>query len=729
MRLVSTISPIFSTINNPWHQCIAWESPIRNSVSVLCSFCTQKALYSVDMSTSNPLLSQDFLIPFDQIRPEYVTEAVDHVIADANKRIEHLAALQVTENTEQAEQFMPLLDQLTEQIDSVSTLVYHLSSVLNSPEWQAVKEENIPKYSEFYTNLSLHTGLWQTLKSFAQTDTAQKLDPVRARHLKLTIEDFQRSGADLPQDKKERLRELNTELAQTTNQYGVNVLEATAAYDLYVSTEQLDGVPERIKESTRLAAEAAEKEGHRLTLHFPVSGPVLTYAHDRKLRQTLWEAENRLGTQDERDNRPLVSKILRLRREQAQLLGFEHFADYVLQERMAGTGQKALQFENRLEEQTRPAFEREKAELEAFYLEEAGADAPAMEPWDVAYWAEKQRQAKYDFDAEVLRPYFPMEQVLRGLFELCRRVFGITVSESEAPVWHPEVKYYDIHDDQGVHLASFYTDWFPRDSKRSGAWMNAFKTGGPCPDGGFSPHIGVMCGNMTAPSGNTPALLSLDEVETVFHEFGHLLHHALSRVEVRSLSGTSVPWDFVELPSQFMENWVTERESLDLIAKHYQTDECIPDELYERMIAAKNYRAASFAMRQYSFGLTDLCLHIQFDPADDTDPITYAHEIMQRFSPVPLPKGYAMVARFGHLFSSPVGYGAGYYSYKWAEVLDADAFSRFANEGLFSREVGQSYLDSILSKGNSQDPAELFRNFMGRDPDSEALLRRSGLLT
>uniref|UniRef100_UPI002869AC12 M3 family metallopeptidase n=1 Tax=Deinococcus sp. TaxID=47478 RepID=UPI002869AC12 len=345
---------------------------------------------------------------------------------------------------------------------------------------------------------------------------------------------------------------------------------------------------------------------------------------------------------------------------------------------------------------------------------------------------EKQRQAKYDFDEEQLRPYFPLDGVLQGLFDITTRVFGVTVKAAQAPGWHPDVRYYDIHDEAGVHVASFYTDWFPRDTKRGGAWMNAFFTGGPR-EGGVEPHLGLMCGNMTPPltgtdGSDTPALLSISEVETVFHEFGHLLHHALSRVPVKSLAGTSVAWDFVELPSQIMENWVMEREALDLFGRHYQTGERIPDDLFGRMIAARNYRSANHSMRQYSFGLTDLTLHALYDPTGDSDPIKTARDVMARFYPYPLPDDYAMIASFGHLFSSPVGYGAGYYSYKWAEVLDADAFTRFAKEGIFNRETGRAFVDAVLSRGNSEDPAELYREFMGRDPDPDALLRRSGIL-
>jgi oligopeptidase A len=685
------------------------------------------------VQSENPLLNVGFRIPFDQIRPEHAESAVDTLLAQTQARLETLARAGERDYAD----FMADLDTLTEQLDTVRVIVGHLDSVVTSPDWQAAKRAILPKVTEFYTQLSLHPGLWAALKGFAETEAGRALDPVRARHLKVTIDEFRREGADLPADKKARLLEVNTRLADVTNDFSKNVLDATAAYELYVPTERLAGVPERVREASRRDAEAHGQAGHRLTLHQPVVEPALTYADDRELRRELWLAQNALGVQAGRDNRPLVAEILRLRREQAGLLGFRDFADYVLEDRMAGGGDRALTFERDLEARVRPFYERENAELEAFYREQAGADAPALEAWDLSYWAEKQRQAKYSFDEEALRPYFALDGVLAGLFEIVRRVFGITVKEAQAPGWHPEVRYYDIHDDGadgkgGTHVASFYTDWFPRDTKRAGAWMNAFVTGGPreAASGGRSvePHLGLMCGNMTPPSGDTPALLSIREVETVFHEFGHLLHHALSTVEVRSLSGTRVAWDFVELPSQIMENWVMEREALDLFARHYQTGERLPDALFERMIAARNYRAANATMRQLSFGTADLSLHVEFDPdAPGADPTAQAREIMARFYPFPLSEDYARIAQFSHLFSSPVGYGAGYYSYKWAEVLDADAFSRFANEGIFNRETGRAYVNSILSKGNSADAAQLYRDFMGRDPDAEALLRRVGL--
>jgi oligopeptidase A len=351
-----------------------------------------------------------------------------------------------------------------------------------------------------------------------------------------------------------------------------------------------------------------------------------------------------------------------------------------------------------------------------------------MQPWDVAFWAERQRRARYDLDPEALRPYFPLPGVMAGLFDLVHSLYGIKVTEREEPGrWNDVVRYYEVHDEDGAHLGSFYADWHPRESKRGGAWMNHVITGGPRADGSFAPHLGLVCGNLTPPIGDRPALLTHDEVQTVFHEFGHLLHHLLSRVEVKGLAGTNVAWDFVELPSQLHENFTWERAALDRFARHVDTGERLPDALFAKMIAARRFRAATAQHRQLSFALVDLLLHTRFDPAKDGDAVEWANERLLPFQPVAPPAGTAMIASFLHLFGSSVGYAAGYYSYKWAEVLDADAFSRFATEGVTSRVVGRAFRDAILAQGDAKDPAELFVQFLGRPPDPSALLRRVGL--
>lgn len=671
----------------------------------------------------NPLLDTSFLIAFDRIRPEHVAQATDVLIGEARAELERLA--QAPETGFRG--FLERLDSLTARLSTLQTTVGHLDGVVSDAHWRAAKGEMLPLVSAFYTDLGMHAGLYAALRAYAATEEARSLDPVRARFLQISLDDFRRGGAELPADQQARLKALNIELSEVTSRYGSNTMDGVSAFELHVPAERLSGVPERVRQATRVAD--GEHAGlHRLTLHAPTYLPVMTYADDSALREELYRAYNAVGIGAGRDNAELLPRILALRQEKAELLGSANYADYLLEDRMAGTGARAMAFQTDLTGRTQPAFERENAELEAFYREQAGGDAPALAAWDVPYWAEKQRQALYALDEEELRPYFEIGSVLTGLFEVARRVFGVTVQEAQAPVWHPEVKFYEMRTEDGTHVASFYTDWFPRDSKRGGAWMNGFRVGGPNESGsGFTPHLGLMCGNMTPPASDSgTALLSHSEVGTVFHEFGHLLHFSLSVVPVRQLAGTNVAWDFVELPSKLMENWTWNRETLDLFARHHQTGEALPGELYARMIRARNFRAANFAMRQYSFGIVDLSLHTRYTPADG-DVLTYARELSARFQPVPPLPDDARIANFGHLFSSPVGYAAGYYSYKWAEVLDADAFTRFEQEGVLNRQTGHDFVDAVLSRGNSAPPTQLFEQFMGRAPDPEALLRRSGL--
>jgi oligopeptidase A len=504
------------------------------------------------------------------------------------------------------------------------------------------------------------------------------------------------------------------------------VLDSTNAFELVIrDPARLAGLPESAIGAARASAESKglEQPAWRFTLQGPSYTALMTYLDDASIRRQVYEAFIRRATEEGRDNRPLIRRILQLRREKANLLGFRDFADLVLEDRMAHKGDRAREFLVDLQRKTEAHFRRENEELAAF------AGKGELAPWDIGYYAEKQRAALYEFDEEALRPYFPLASVVSGMFEIVRRLYGVRVIEkSGVPAWDAAVKYYEIRDDATDELyGAFYADWYPRENKRGGAWMDAFITGVPS-EGRFSPHAGLICGNLTPPLGDKPATLTHREVQTVFHEFGHLLHHCLSRVEVRSLSGANVAWDFVELPSQIMENWTWEREALDLFARHYQTGAPIPDGLYDRMIRARNFRAANAQMRQLGFGFVDLALHREFSPAGG-DVIAFAREILQSFSPARLPEDYAMIAGFTHLFANPVGYGAGYYSYKWAEVLDADAFTMFRQQGIFSREAGQRFRANILSKGDSEDPAVLYRGFIGRDPDPNALLERSGLLT
>jgi oligopeptidase A len=392
---------------------------------------------------------------------------------------------------------------------------------------------------------------------------------------------------------------------------------------------------------------------------------------------------------------------------------------------MVKTGQVAQDFVTELQGHAAAVAAEEHSALQGFREGLEGSNSPTIQAWDLAYYAEKQRLAEYDFDSEALRPYLSVDRVFEGLFELLNRLYGIEIVEiDDLPTWHPSVRTFALEED-GARTGLFYVDLFPRVGKRGGAWMYPLSIGDPAAG---IPHVGVVCGNMTPPSENGPALLRHREVETLFHEFGHLMHHLLTRVEVQSLAGTSVAWDFVELPSQIMENWCWERAALDIFARHHETDAPIPEALFEKMTRARTFRGGYQTMRQLGFAAVDLALHRDYDPTTDGDVLPYARAVASTFQPTPMLDDYAMITGFLHLFSSPVGYAAGYYSYKWAEVLEADAFSRFAEEGLFSREVGQAFRETILERGDSRDPMELFVDFMGREPDQKALLVRSGLV-
>ncbi len=674
---------------------------------------------------TNPLLRMEFRIPFDRIRAEHVEPAMAELLRDARAKLAQLAADGVPRTYDNT---MRALDGFTEPLDWAMAVVRHLESVATYPELRAAFNAVQGDVSAFYTGIPLDAGLWTGLKSFAATGEAASLRGERRRYLDKTIDTFRRHGADLDAAGKKRLEEIDVELTKVTTKFGENVLDSTNAFELVLTDEtELAGLPPSAVDNARQSALRKEREGWRFTLHAPDYLALMTYLDRADIRRQVYEAFAVRATEAARDNRPLVVRILELRRQKAALLGYANFADLVLDDRMAHNGEHALAFLEDLKAKTVRRFQEENRELLEFRRSLEGPDAPELAPWDVGYYAEKQRAALYDFDEEALRPYFPTERVVAGLFDLVGRLYGIRVEEQAGvPTWDPQVKYYAVRDENDDALGGFYADWYPRENKRGGAWMDSLITGGPHPDG-FHPHLGLICGNLTPPIGDRPALLTHREVETIFHEFGHLLHHLLSRCETRSLAGTSVAWDFVELPSQIMENWCWERAALDLFARHWQTGDPIPEDLFAKMKRARTFRAANGQMRQLGFGFIDLSLHIRYQAGRDVDPVDYTRAILQEFSPAPLPPYHAMIAAFTHLFAGPVGYGAGYYSYKWAEVLDADAFTRFQAEGVFSRTVGDAFRREILSRGDSDDPAELYRRFMGRDPDPSALLVRSGL--
>jgi oligopeptidase A len=683
---------------------------------------------------ANPLLSEEFRIPFHRIGAEHVEPGIRRALADAQAEVDAVASDRSLPTWERT---VERLDRATERLARRVAPASHLVAVAETPELREAYNAVLPEMSAFWSRLPLNQALWGRIRAFAETEEAARLTGLRRRHLDKTMQEFRRAGADLPEESRKRLEAIRIELARLQQKFSENVLDATAAYERLVDDERrLSGVPDAARRRARRKALDKDLEGWLLTLDYPSVEPILKYCDDRELRREIHEAYATRCRDGEHDNRPLVARILRLREELADLLGYASFPDYKLEDRMARTGARAIAFERDMTDRTRPYWERDVAELRV-HASTLGLDG--VEPWDVAYVTEKLRKERYDIDDEVLRPYFPLDRVLAGLFEIVRRTFGFRVEErSIEEVWHPEVRYYEISGEDGTHLGSFYTDWFPRKEKRQGAWMNDFITGGPRTDG-FAPHLGTICGNFTPPDGDAPALLTHREVETTFHEFGHLLHHCTSRVDIPGRAGINVAWDWVELPSQLMENWCWEREALDLFARHHETGERFPDELFRRMVAARRYMGGWAQMRQLSFGTVDLALHDELapklrseaadDPTDGLDEaqgaevMAFTRDRLLGFSPDDRFADLHPITSFTHLFSG--GYASGYYSYLWSEVLDADVFTRFRAEGIFNRATGQSYVDSILSRGDSDEPDRLFREFMGRDPDPTALLERN----
>ncbi len=702
--------------------------------------------------SDHPYLEDAFYVLWSRLTPDRVKPDITKALREAGERLDAIAARPRAELT--FENTLLALDEATEGLGEAWGRVSHLISVCDSPPLREAYTEMLPAVSEFFARIPLNQDLWDAIKAYGETAGARELTGVRRRFLEETVTDFRQAGADLPAEKKARLEQIESELSSLTRKFSENVLDATNAWELVIDDrEQLRGLPETALEAAR---HNALEKGHgsesdprwRFTLHMPSLEPFMTYLEDDDLRRRMWEASTAVGAREPHDNTGLVDQILALREEKAKLLGRESFAALVLERRMAKSDERVFGFIDDLHRRSREAFEKENRELEDFRGGALGEASVPLEPWELLYWSEKQRRDRYAFDEEDLRPYFPIDRVIGGLFEIAERVFEVRIEERETvcpepgsspgasaageggpvEVWHPEVRFYDLRDRDGRHRGSFYADWHPRESKRGGAWMNPLRTGGVTAAGERRPHLGLICGNLTPSVAGKTALLTHREVETIFHEFGHLLHHLLGEVEIKSLNGTNVAWDFVELPSQIMENWCWDRESLNCFARHHETGAPIPDELFSKMVAARNYRSANAMMRQLSFGRLDLELHARYPRYAGGDLEEALRRLLRDFVPptrTPLP---TIARRFSHLFSSPTGYAAGYYSYKWAEGLDADAFTRFQTEGILNPKVGREFVDRILSRGNAEDPLKLYVDFMGREPDLLALLKRSGLV-
>ena len=673
---------------------------------------------------SNPLLRIPFDVPFESIRAEHVEPAIDQLIAEARAQLDAIVSV---EGPRTYANTLGALEDATDALGVAVTIVAHLESVATTTELREAYNQARPKASELWSSIPLDSGLYAALEAYSKTDDARALDPVRARLLKKTLDEFRRHGAQLGAADKARLQEIDVELTRKTTSFAQNVLDETNDYELILTDEaQLAGLPESEREAALESARAKNKKGWRFTLHAPSFVAVMTYLDDAGIREAMWRAYNTRATRGMRDNRELILEVLKLRREKARLLGYADFADLVLADRMAKDGKTASDFVDDLRARTVAAFEEEKRELQAFRDELEGEDAAPIRPWDVGYYSEKLRKARFDFDEEEMKPYFPVDSVLKGLFSLASTLYGIEVRERPAQAWDENVRTYGIYEG-GVLRSAFYVDLYPRENKRDGAWMNGLIYGGSLEGNG--PHLGLFVANVTPPVGNKPALLRHREVETLFHEFGHLLHHALSDVPIKSLGGTNVAWDFVELPSQIMENFCWERVSLDLFAAHWETGEKIPDALFQKLLRTRTFRAANAQMRQLGFASVDLRMHRELDPdaVSVEEMMQFARDILQEHGPADYPSDYGMICGFSHLFASPTGYAAAYYSYKWAEVLDADAFTRFKADGVLSAQVGDEFRRRVLARGDADDPAQLFRDFMGRDPKLDALLERCGL--
>ena len=672
------------------------------------------------MSTiSNPLLREYDRIPFGEIEAAHVVVAVRQILEDARSEIEDLVSVELTPTYADT---IGRLDAALERVKERTAPVTHLLSVAETPELRKAFKEVLPEITEFWTRVTLNEGLWTRVRAFADTDEAVALPPIERRHLDTTLRDFRRAGADLSPADKEKLSAIRLETSSLERKFSENVIDATNAFSLLIEDgNRLEGVPEPDREEAKRKGAEQGLEGWLLTLDYPSFEAIIKHAHDGELRREVYTAFVRRGAEGEFANGEIMVRLLHLRRELAEVLGYSDFADYRLEDHMAKTGERAFGFVEDMTGRTRPYWERDLADLRehASVLGLSG-----LEPWDVAFVGESLRRARFEIDDEVVRPYFPLDRVLDGMFEVVHRVFGLVVREQTIPeVWHPDVRCYELfRENDGTFLGLFYADWHPRSDKRQGAWMNDLRTRGPR-NGGFDPHVGVIAGNLSPPKGDVPSLLTHTEVETVFHEFGHLLHHLTSTVPIAPMAGINVAWDFVELPSQIMENWTWEEEALAHVSGHYETGEPLPNDLYERLRSARTFLGGWRQMRQLSLGHLDLRLHRDHPDEVTEDLMSYVERLFKEYAPSSEFARMHSATSFTHLFSG--GYAAAYYSYLWSEVLDADAFGRFRLEGIFNREVGEAYLGAILTRGDSDEPEDLFREFMGRDPDLQPLLDRN----
>ncbi|MEO9965683.1 MAG: M3 family metallopeptidase [Reichenbachiella sp.] len=679
------------------------------------------------MASNNPLL-QSFetpfgVPPFDKIELGDYKPGIESLIKttlDEVKVIAESEAEPTFENT------IVALERSGHMLDQASGVFFNLNSAETSDEMQALANEISPLLTEFGNEIMQNVQLFERVNTVYESKSELELDKEDQMLLKKTYLGFIRSGANLNENDKKKYRELSNDLAMASLKFGENVLAETNSFELLIENESdLAGLPQGAVDAATLAADEKDHKGMWLfTLQAPSFLPFMEYAENRELREKMYRAYmSKAFKGDDLDNQEIVKNIVALRYEMAQLLGYDTYADYVLEERMAEKPAKVIDFLNDLLDKALPKAKEEVEELKT-YIRDLGEDIE-LERWDWAFYSQKLKNEKYQLDDEMLRPYFQMDKAVEGIFEVAKRLYGLQFKKNDdIPVYHKNVEAYEVEDESGKHIAVFYADFFPRPGKRGGAWMTSYR-GQWKTDSDHRPVISIVC-NFTPPTESKPSLLTYNEVETLFHEFGHALHGILADGKYSSLSGTSVYWDFVELPSQILENWLMEKECLDLFATHYQSGELIPVDLIEKIKASSNYHEAYQTVRQISFGLMDMAWHsLSGDKIKVADVAIFEQEAMKKtelFNPIP---GVCMSTQFSHIFQG--GYGAGYYSYKWAEVLDADAFSVFKERGLFDKTTADSFRENILSRGGSEHPMELYKRFRGQEPTVRALLERSGL--
>lgn len=610
-------------------------------------------------------------------------------------------------------------------LNRVSTVFGNLLSAETSDEMQAIAEKMMPLLSEHSNNITLNEKLFARIKTVYETTDKEALSQEDRMLLQTTYDGFIRSGANLTPEQKERFRQISSEMSVLTLRFSQNNLKETNAYELPLAADQLDGLPESALNAYAQTAREKGKEGHIVTLQAPSFVPFMKYSRHRELRRQLYMAYNTQCTHDnEYNNQEIVQKLVNLRLERAQLLGFQTVADYVLTQRMAENSENVYRLLNQLLDAYAPTAHQEVQEVQALAKELEGEDFELL-PWDWAFYSEKLKEKKFNLNEESLRPYFELNRVIEGVFGLATRLYGITFQANpDIPVYHPEVTAYEVFDKDGSFLAVLYADFHPRASKRSGAWMTSYKEQWKDENGNSRPHVSVTM-NFTKPSADQPALLTFGEVNTFLHEFGHALHGMFADTTYQSLSGTNVYWDFVELPSQFMENFAIEKDFLNTFAQHYETGENIPEELIQRIVDASNFNVAYACLRQLSFGLLDMAWYTRTEPFDG-DIQAYEKQAWKKAQILPTVEGTCMTVQFSHIMAG--GYAAGYYSYKWAEVLDADAFSLFKEKGIFHPDTANSFRENVLSKGGTEHPMTLYKRFRGQEPGIDALLKRNGII-